>query len=76
MTGDLGKDPKAWSEAGHLTTKPQREAIKKRMVDPDDELKVVIVCDMWLTGTDIPCLHTLYVDKPMKGHNLMQAIAA
>ena len=45
------------------------------MKDIDDPLKIVIVRDMWLTGTDIPCLHTLYVDKPMKGHSLMQAIA-
>jgi type I restriction enzyme R subunit len=75
VTGDLGKDPKAWSEAGHLTTKPQRDAIKKRMVDPDDPLKLVIVVDMWLTGTDIPCLHTLYIDKPMRGHTIIQAIS-
>lgn len=75
MTGDLGKDPRAWSEAGHLTTKPLRDAIKKRMVDPDDPLKLVIVVDMWLTGTDIPCLHTLYVDKPMRGHTIIQAIS-
>ena len=45
------------------------------MVDPADPLKLVIVCDMWLTGTDIPCLHTLYVDKPMRGHNIIQAIS-
>lgn len=75
MTGNLGEDPPEWSEAGHLTTKAQREAIKKRMVDPDDPLQMVIVCDMWLTGTDIPCLHTLYIDKPMKGHNMIQAIS-
>jgi len=75
MTGNLGKDPKAWSEAGHLTTKPQRDTIKKRMVDPDDPLKIVIVVDMWLTGTDIPCLHTLYIDKPMHGHTIIQAIS-
>lgn len=75
MTGDLGNDPKEWSEAGHLTTKLQRDAIKKRMVDPDDPLRLVIVCDMWLTGTDIPCLHTLYVDKPMRGHGIIQAIS-
>lgn len=75
MTGDLGKDPKEWSEAGHLTTKVQRDAIKKRMVDPEDPLQMVIVCDMWLTGTDIPCLHTLYVDKPMRGHSMIQAIS-
>lgn len=75
MTGDLGEDPKAWSEAGHIATKTQRDGIKSRMVDPDDPLKIVIVCDMWLTGTDIPCLHTLYVDKPMRGHNVIQAIS-
>lgn len=75
MTGDLTKDPEAWSKAGHITTKPQRDAIKKRMVEPADPLKIVIVCDMWLTGTDIPCLHTLYIDKPMRGHTLIQAIS-
>jgi len=64
MTGDLGNDPTEWSAAGHLTTKTQREAIKKRMIDPDDPQKMVIVCDMWLTGTDIPCLHTLYIASP------------
>ena len=75
MTGNLSEDPPEWSQAGHITTKPQRESIKARMKDIDDPLKIVIVRDMWLTGTDIPCLHTLYVDKPMKGHTLMQAIA-
>jgi type I restriction enzyme R subunit len=75
MTGNLAEDPPQWSQAGHITTKPQREAIKARMKDIDDPLKIVIVRDMWLTGTDLPCLHTLYVDKPMKGHSLMQAIA-
>ena len=75
MTGNLSKDPEAWSTDGHITTKKQRDAIKARMIDPDDPLKIVIVCDMWLTGTDIPCLHTLYVDKPMRGHNIIQAIS-
>jgi len=75
MTGNLAKDPKAWSEAGHITTKRQREAIKARFVDPDDPLKIVIVVDMWLTGFDAPVANTLYIDKPMKGHTLMQAIA-
>jgi len=75
MTGNLSQDPPAWSQAGHITTKLQRDAIKARMKDIDDPLRIVIVRDMWLTGTDIPCLHTLYVDKPMKGHTLMQAIA-
>ncbi|HKK43569.1 MAG TPA: type I restriction endonuclease subunit R, partial [Bacteroidales bacterium] len=59
----------------HHTTKDQRRILAERMKNPDDELKLVIVRDMWLTGFDVPCLHTLYIDKPMKGHNLMQAIA-
>lgn len=59
----------------HHTTKQQRRALADRMKDPDDELKLVIVRDMWLTGFDAPSMHTLYIDKPMKGHNLMQAIA-
>jgi type I restriction enzyme, R subunit len=59
----------------HHSTKEQRRALADRMKDPDDELKLVIVRDMWLTGFDVPSLHTLYIDKPMKGHNLMQAIA-
>lgn len=59
----------------HHTTKGQRRLLAERMKDPDDELKLVIVRDMWLTGFDAPCLHTLYIDKPMQGHNLMQAIA-
>lgn len=75
MTGDLSKDPPEWSKAGHITSKQQREAIKERMKDPEDPLKLVIVRDMWLTGTDIPCLHTLYIDKPMRGHNIIQAIS-
>ncbi len=75
MTGNLGEDPAEWSERGYLTTKAKRDEIKQRMVDPDDPLAMVIVCDMWLTGTDIPCLHTLYMDKPMEGHNMIQAIS-
>lgn len=59
----------------HHTTKEQRRALAERMKDPEDELKIVIVRDMWLTGFDAPSMHTLYIDKPMKGHNLMQAIA-
>ena len=57
MTGNLSEDPPEWSATGHITTKPQRDAIKARMKDIDDPLKIVIVRDMWLTGTDIPCLH-------------------
>ncbi|HEC37767.1 hypothetical protein LCGC14_0459840 [marine sediment metagenome] len=59
----------------HIRPKNRRETIKKRLVDPEDPLKIVIVRDMWLTGFDAPCLHTMYIDKPMQGHNLMQAIA-
>jgi len=59
----------------HHTTKEQRRSLSERMKNPDDELKLVIVRDMWLTGFDAPSMHTLYIDKPMKGHNLMQAIA-
>lgn len=57
------------------TTKAERKALAERMKDPADELKLVIVRDMWLTGFDAPSMHTLYIDKPMRGHNLMQAIA-
>lgn len=59
----------------HHTHKEQRRKLAERMKNPDDELKLVIVRDMWLTGFDVPCLHTMYIDKPMQGHNLMQAIA-
>ncbi len=59
----------------HIRNKARQERIKKRFKDPDDPLKLVIVRDMWLTGFDAPCLHTMYVDKPMRGHGLMQAIA-
>ena len=61
--------------AKHHTTKDQRKTLAERMKDNNDELKLVIVRDMWLTGFDAPSTHTLYIDKPMKGHNLMQAIA-
>ena len=66
-------DPENWQI--HSTTKEIRKEIAERFKDPDDRLKIVIVCDMWLTGFDVPCLHTMYVDKPMRGHTLMQAIA-
>ncbi len=59
----------------HHTTKAQRKALALRMKDENDPLKIVIVRDMWLTGFDAPCLNTMYVDKPMHEHNLMQAIA-
>jgi len=73
MTGNIGKDPIEWNP--HIRTKDKMEAIKKRFKKPEDPLKIVIVRDMWLTGFDAPCAHTMYVDKIMKGHNLMQAIA-
>lgn len=72
MTSSSSDGPKI---AKHHTTKDQRRILADRMKDNDDEMKIVIVCDMWLTGFDVPCLHTMYVDKPLKGHNLMQAIA-
>lgn len=72
MTGSAS-DPLDWQE--HIRNKPRRKAIGDRLKDPKDPLKIVIVRDMLLTGFDAPCLHTLYVDKPMNGHNLMQAIA-
>lgn len=72
MTGSAS-DPLPWQ--GHIRSKPRRKAIGDRLKDPQGPLKLVIVRDMWLTGFDAPCLHTLYIDKPMNGHNLMQAIA-
>lgn len=59
----------------HGRTKARREKLAGRLKDNDDTLKLVIVCDMWLTGFDCPALHTMYLDKPLAGHNLMQAIA-
>ena len=72
MTSASSDGPKI---AKHHTTKQQRKILADRMKDPEDELKLVIVRDMWLTGFDAPSMHTLYIDKPMRGHNLMQAIA-
>lgn len=66
-------DPENWQI--HSTTKQNRKALGERFKDEKDPLRLVIVRDMWLTGFDVPCLHTMYVDKPMRGHNLMQAIA-
>lgn len=59
----------------HIRNKQRIKAIEKRIKNPDDPLELVIVCDMWLTGFDVPSMHTMYLDKPLKGHNLMQAIA-
>jgi len=72
MTGSA-TDDKSWQE--HIRTKPRRRAIGDRMKDASDPLKIVIVRDMWLTGFDVPSLHTMYLDKPMRSHGLMQAIA-
>ena len=71
MTG-AASDPLDWQP--HIRNKPRREALAKRFRDPADPLRVVLVRDMWLTGFDAPSLHTMYVDKPMRGHGLMQAI--
>ncbi|WP_436395106.1 type I restriction endonuclease subunit R [Acidithiobacillus ferriphilus] len=72
MTGNAS-DPIEWKQ--HIRSKAGNEAIADRLKDPDDHLEIVIVRDMWLTGFDAPALNTLYVDKPMRGHTLMQAIA-
>ena len=74
MTG-AASDPPAWQPHIGKRPKARRELIAKRAKDAADPLKMVIVRDMWLTGFDAPCMHTMYVDKPMKGHGLMQAIA-
>ena len=72
MTGSA-TDPLEWQ--GHIRNKPRREELAKRFRTPSDPFRLVIVRDMWLTGFDAPSLHTMYVDKPMRGHGLMQAIA-
>ena len=72
MTG-AASDPPDWQQ--HIRNKPRREALANRFRDAADTLQVVLVRDMWLTGFDAPSLHTMYVDKPMRGHGLMQAIA-
>jgi type I restriction enzyme R subunit len=72
MTGSAS-DPADWQP--HIRNKPRREALANRFRDAADPLRVVLVRDMWLTGFDAPSLHTMYVDKPMRGHGLMQAIA-
>jgi len=72
MTGSASDDPD-WQQ--HIRNKPRREELAVRFRDPKDPFKVAIVRDMWLTGFDAPSLHTMYIDKPMRGHGLMQAIA-
>jgi type I restriction enzyme R subunit len=72
MTGSAGDTDKLQA---HIGGKQRRDTLAKRMKDNSDELKIVIVRDMWLTGFDVPSMHTMYIDKPMQGHNLMQAIA-
>lgn len=72
MTGSAS-DPLDWQ--GHIRNKPRREALANRFRNPKDPFRLVIVRDMWLTGFDAPSLHTMYIDKPMRGHGLMQAIA-
>ena len=72
MTGSAS-DPPHWQQ--HVRNKPRREALANRFRDANDPFRVVLVRDMWLTGFDAPSLHTMYLDKPMRGHGLMQAIA-
>lgn len=72
MTGSAS-DPLEWQE--HIGNKKRRDDLAVRARKPEDPLKIVIVRDMWLTGFDAPCMHTMYIDKPMRGHGLMQAIA-
>lgn len=72
MTGS-SSDPLSFQS--HVRNKAKRKALGERLKDPKDKLKIAIVRDMWLTGFDAPSMHTLYIDKPMQGHNLMQAIA-
>jgi type I restriction enzyme R subunit len=72
MTGSAS-DPADWQQ--HIRNKPRREALANRFRNPKDSFKLVLVRDMWLTGFDAPSLHTMYIDKPMRGHGLMQAIA-
>lgn len=72
MTGSAS-DPTSYQQ--HVRNKPRRKQLADRFKDPSDALKLVIVRDMWLTGFDAPVMHTMYIDKPMQGHNLMQAIA-
>lgn len=72
MTGSAS-DPLDWQQ--HIRNKPRREVLAQRFRDSKDAFKIVLVRDMWLTGFDAPSLHTMYIDKPMRGHGLMQAIA-
>jgi type I restriction enzyme R subunit len=72
MTGSASDKPLL---RPHIYSKQVKKRMEKRFKDPDNPMRLVIVRDMWLTGFDAPCVHTMYVDKPMKGHNLMQAIA-
>jgi type I restriction enzyme R subunit len=71
MTGSPS-DPLSWQQ--HIRNKARREELAQRFRDPNDPLRIVLR-DMWLTGFDAPSLHTMYLDKPMRGHGLMQAIA-
>jgi type I restriction enzyme R subunit len=72
MTGNAEDSPE-WRK--HILNKDAWRKLANRFKDAKDPFRIVIVCDMWLTGFDAPCLHTMYADKPMQGHGLMQAIA-
>lgn len=73
ISGNKQKDPEKFHP--HLRNKHQMEELLSNFKNPDKDPKMVIVVDMLLTGFDVPCLHTMYIDKPMKNHNLLQAIA-
>src|SRR5699024_6752159 len=72
MTGNAGDPPEMQA---HIYSSQDKKILEKRLKDAEDPLKIGIVSDMWLAGFDAPCCHTMYIDKPMQGHNLMQAIA-
>ena len=72
MSGSAGEGPRI---ASHARSRSRRDALAARFRDPADEFRLAIVCDMWLTGFDCPPLHTMYLDRPLAGHGLMQAIA-
>ena len=67
MTGSAS-DPTDWQQ--HIRNKPRRKALAVRFKNANDRFRIVLVRDMWLTGFDVPCLHTMYVDKPMRGHTV------
>ena len=73
ITGNSNKDPKNFQL--HIRSKDKRKDLAKRFKNPNDEFKIAIVCDIWLTGQNFPVLDTMYLDKPLRDHTLLQAIA-